>query len=100
MKFKGVCIETLFLERILASCPVVCTCSFFCSVQTFIYSSLAQSVEHAAVNRRVVGSSPTGGAKNSLAQMGGRIFYVTKSNFYKSAGVDVHVVDPRRSFLQ
>ena len=27
------------------------------------YSSLAQSVEHAAVNRRVVGSSPTGGAK-------------------------------------
>ena len=29
---------------------------------TFIYSSIAQSVEHAAVNRRVVGSSPTGGA--------------------------------------
>ena len=29
---------------------------------TSIYSSLAQSVEHAAVNRRVVGSSPTGGA--------------------------------------
>ena len=28
------------------------------------YSSLAQSVEHAAVNRRVVGSSPTGGARN------------------------------------
>ena len=27
-------------------------------------SSLAQSVEHAAVNRVVVGSSPTGGAKN------------------------------------
>ena len=27
------------------------------------YSSLAQSVEHAAVNRGVVGSSPTGGAK-------------------------------------
>ena len=27
-----------------------------------LYSSLAQSVEHAAVNRRVVGSSPTGGA--------------------------------------
>ena len=25
------------------------------------YSSLAQSVEHAAVNRSVVGSSPTGG---------------------------------------
>ena len=28
-----------------------------------IHSSLAQLVEHAAVNRRVVGSSPTGGAK-------------------------------------
>ena len=28
------------------------------------YSSLAQLAEHAAVNRRVVGSSPTGGAKN------------------------------------
>ena len=27
------------------------------------YSSLAQLAEHAAVNRRVVGSSPTGGAK-------------------------------------
>ena len=33
----------------------------------FSYASLAQSVEHAAVNRRVVGSSPTGGAKMRLA---------------------------------
>ena len=32
----------------------------------FSYASLAQSVEHAAVNRRVVGSSPTGGAKSGL----------------------------------
>ena len=31
--------------------------------QLLIYSSLAQLVEHAAVNRRVVGSSPTGGAR-------------------------------------
>ena len=30
-----------------------------------LYSSIAQSVEHAAVNRRVVGSSPTGGANCS-----------------------------------
>ena len=30
-----------------------------------IYSSIAQSVEHAAVNRGVVGSSPTGGAKHT-----------------------------------
>ena len=29
----------------------------------FLYSSIAQLVEHAAVNRRVVGSSPTWGAK-------------------------------------
>ena len=33
----------------------------------FIYSSLAQPVEHAAVNRRVVGSSPTGGARCGVA---------------------------------
>ena len=31
-----------------------------------IYSSLAQSVEHSAVNRRVVGSSPTGGANRKV----------------------------------
>ena len=30
--------------------------------RSLLYSSLAQLVEHAAVNRRVVGSSPTGGA--------------------------------------
>ena len=29
-----------------------------------IYSPIAQSVEHAAVNRGVVGSSPTGGASS------------------------------------
>ena len=29
----------------------------------YIYSSIAQLAEHAAVNRRVVGSSPTWGAK-------------------------------------
>ena len=34
----------------------------------FAYASLAQSVEHAAVNRRVVGSSPTGGAKTACRQ--------------------------------
>ena len=28
-----------------------------------VYSSLAQLAEHAAVNRRVVGSNPTGGAR-------------------------------------
>jgi hypothetical protein len=33
-----------------------------------LFSSLAQLVEHAAVNRRVVGSSPTGGANYSSYQ--------------------------------
>ena len=36
---------------------------------TFLYSSIAQPVEHAAVNRRVVGSSPTWGARGPLAQL-------------------------------
>ena len=31
------------------------------------FASLAQQVEHAAVNRRVVGSNPTGGAMNGIA---------------------------------
>ena len=35
----------------------------FLYLEIVIYSSIAQLVEHAAVNRRVVGSSPTGGAK-------------------------------------
>ena len=37
-------------------------CQHVCSFEgANLYSSLAQSVEHAAVNRSVVGSSPTGG---------------------------------------
>ena len=36
-------------------------------VKAFDFASLAQQVEHAAVNRRVVGSNPTGGAKNGIA---------------------------------
>ena len=40
-----------------------------------LYSSLAQSVEHAAVNRRVVCSSQTGGANRDAATViGGGIF--------------------------
>ena len=33
------------------------------------YSSLAQSVEHSAVNRSVVGSSPTGGVMKNISQI-------------------------------
>ena len=36
-------------------------------IDTISYASLAQSVEHAAVNRGVVGSSPTGGANSGIA---------------------------------
>ena len=34
----------------------------------FTFSSIAQSVEHAAVNRSVVGSSPTGGAQQKACK--------------------------------
>ena len=34
-----------------------------------LYASLAQSVEHAAVNRGVVGSSPTGGAREAIISL-------------------------------
>ena len=35
---------------------------------TFLYASIAQSVEHAAVNRGVTGSSPVWGAKRKSTQ--------------------------------
>ena len=38
-------------------------------VKPFAFASLAQQVEHAAVNRRVVGSNPTGGAKGIAATL-------------------------------
>ena len=38
---------------------------------TYIYSSLAQPVEHLTVNQGVVGSSPTGGATDSRHECGG-----------------------------
>ena len=37
------------------------------------FASLAQQVEHAAVNRRVVGSNPTGGAKEGCRHSTGGI---------------------------
>ena len=41
------------------------------SAPTYIFSSIAQSVEHAAVNRRVVGSSPTWGANQKALKLNG-----------------------------
>ena len=35
-------------------------------VKNLFYALIAQSVEHAAVNRGVVGSSPTGGARKRV----------------------------------
>ena len=43
-----------------------------------IYSSIAQSVEHAAVNRRVVGSSPTWGATNLVLNVRGLFLFIDK----------------------
>ena len=40
------------------------------------YSSIAQLVEHAAVNRRVVGSSPTWGAKNTEYTFVCSVFFI------------------------
>ena len=40
-------------------------CGFEGTCTSIKYSSLAQSVEHSAVNRVVVGSSPTGGAEKN-----------------------------------
>ena len=39
-----------------------------------MYSSLAQSVEHSAVNRVVLGSSPTGGATKLRRDIYGPFF--------------------------
>ncbi len=51
-------------RRILKECQHVCSFE-----GASLYSSLAQSVEHAAVNRSVVGSSPTGGVSEHEADI-------------------------------
>ena len=43
------------------------------------YSSLAQSVEHAAVNRRVVCSSQTGGAKSESRRRNAAVFSIARA---------------------
>ena len=54
------CLET---DREDRSMP---TSKGLAQVRPFAYASLAQQVEHAAVNRRVVGSNPTGGATTTV----------------------------------
>ena len=46
-----------------------------------IYSSIAQSVEPAAVNRVVVGSSPTWGAKKRSTSSEVLLFFVSETEF-------------------
>ena len=53
---ENTCLET---DREDRSMP---TSKGLAQVKPFAFASLAQQVEHAAVNRRVVGSNPTGGA--------------------------------------
>ena len=55
------CLET---DREDRSMP---TSKGLAQVKPFAFASLAQQVEHAAVNRRVVGSNPTGGANGIAA---------------------------------
>ena len=50
-------------------------CLLLCISNWKRHSSLAQSVEHSAVNRVVVGSSPTGGAKNRDVLLNVFIFF-------------------------
>ncbi len=70
------------MERQVSAWFRFCICSFEGTMNE--YSSLAQSVEHAAVNRSVVGSSPTGGAflfgKPSMIN---RWFFVYTENLKK-----------------
>ncbi len=57
------------------------------------YAYLAQSVEHAAVNRRVVGSSPTVGAKAS-ADSGGFCFAVIFCFLYSENSRSRRIIAP------
>ena len=52
------------------------------------YASLAQSVEHAAVNRGVVGSSPTRGARKELALtiVGAKLEYGPLAQLVRATG--------------
>ena len=52
------------------------------------YSSLAQSVEHSAVNRVVVGSSPTGGAWKARKSTFTGFFFAFFQEEGKSYGIE------------
>ena len=54
-----------------------------------IRSLYVQSVEHAAVNRRVVGSSPTGGAKKKRHEKSCLFFLLSLFGFIQSSCVSI-----------
>ena len=60
---KLICVEDTWTVTSWENISMPAFCFLFVLCNVYIYSSIAQSVEHAAVNRRVVGSSPTWGAK-------------------------------------
>ena len=54
-----------------------------------VYASLAQSVEHAAVNRGVVGSSPTRGARRRVSphkKVGAKLEYGPLAQLVRATG--------------
>ena len=61
---------------------------------TFLYASIAQSVEHAAVNRGVTGSSPVWGAKEKRPPCGG-LFSFPLASLHGSLTYPAAVARPR-----
>ena len=55
-------------------------------VALILGSSMA---EHAAVNRRVVGSSPTRGAKNPFLLLSRKGFFVARRRYHRGEGAEV-----------
>ena len=58
-------------------------------IERKIRSLHVQSVEHAAVNRRVVGSSPTGGAKKRRHEKSCLFFLLSLFGFIQSSCVSI-----------
>ena len=57
-------VRLIFLKKYKKTIDISLLFCYYIQALSERHSSLAQSVEHSAVNRVVVGSSPTGGATN------------------------------------
>ena len=57
-------VRLIFLKKYKKTIDILLLFCYYIQALSERHSSLAQSVEHSAVNRVVVGSSPTGGATN------------------------------------